>query len=208
MPNIAFLKQKPTKIVAVGLNYKDHARELRMPLPKTPLLFMKPVSSLIGPKETIQIPKMSKRVDYEAELACIVKNEIKNLEPRFVMKNLEGFTCLNDVTARDLQKLDGQWTRAKSFDTFCPIGPKIVKDINPNKVKIECLLNDKIVQSSNTKNFVFKIEELISFISKVMTLEPGDIVTTGTPAGIGPMKNGDKVEVRIEGIGTLENFVR
>ena len=208
MKNITFLKKKPTKVVAVGLNYKDHAREMKMPFPKQPLLFMKPVSALIGPKDTILIPKMSKRVDYEAELACIVKNEIKNLEPRFVMKNLEGFTCLNDVTARDLQKLDGQWTRAKSFDTFCPIGPKIVKDIDPHNLKIECLLNDKIVQSSNTKNFIFKVEKLISFISKVMTLEPGDIVTTGTPAGIGPMKNGDKVEVRIEGIGTLENFVR
>ena len=208
MPNLTFLKKKPTKIVAVGLNYKDHARELKMPIPKEPLLFMKPVSSLIGPKDTILIPEMSKRVDYEAELACVVKNEIKNLEPRFVMKNLEGFTCLNDVTARDLQKLDGQWTRAKSFDTFCPIGPKIVKDIDPNNVKIECLLNDKVVQRSNTNNFIFKIEKLISFISKVMTLEPGDIITTGTPAGIGPMKNGDKVEVRIEGIGTLENFVK
>ncbi|MBW2980196.1 fumarylacetoacetate hydrolase family protein [Candidatus Woesearchaeota archaeon] len=208
MTNLAFLKKKPTKIVAVGLNYKDHAREMKMALPKVPLIFMKPVSALIGPKETIQIPKMSKRVEHEAELACIVKNEIKNLQPEYVMKNLEGFTCLNDVTARDLQKLDGQWTRAKSFDTFCPIGPKIVKDINPNKLKVECLLNDKIVQSSNTKNFIFKIEKLISFISKIMTLEPGDIVTTGTPAGIGPMKNGDKVEVRIEGIGTLENFVR
>ncbi len=208
MTNISFLKKKPTKIVAVGLNYRDHAREMKMKLPKEPLIFMKPVSALIGPKETIQIPKMSKRVDYEAELACIVKNEIRNLEPEYVLKNLEGFTCLNDVTARDLQKIDGQWTRAKSFDTFCPIGPKIVKDINPNNVKVECLLNDKIVQSSNTKNFIFKIEKLISFISKVMTLEPGDIVTTGTPPGIGPMKSGDKVEVRIEGIGVLENFVR
>ena len=208
MPNIGFLKKRPTKIVAVGLNYKDHAREMKMPLPKVPLIFMKPVSALIGPKDTILIPKMSKRVEHEAELACVVKNEIKNLEPKYVMKNLEGFTCLNDITARDLQKKDGQWTRANSFDTFCAVGPRIVKNINPNKVKIECLLNDKIVQSSNTKNFIFKVEKLISFISKIMTLEPGDIVTTGTPAGIGPMKNGDKVEVRIEGIGVLENFVR
>jgi 2-keto-4-pentenoate hydratase/2-oxohepta-3-ene-1,7-dioic acid hydratase in catechol pathway len=145
---------------------------------------MKPVSSLIGPNDTIILPKMSQRVDYEAEIACIVKNRIKNLEKEDVMDNLEGFTCFNDVTARDLQKIDGQWTRAKSFDTFSPIGPKIVKDIDPNNVKIECLLNDKVVQSSNTNNFIFKIEEIISFISK------------------------NKVEIRIEGIGTLENFVK
>ena len=208
MANLGFLKKKPTKIVAVGLNYKDHAREMKMPLPKMPLIFMKPVSALIGPKETIQIPKMSKRVEHEAELACVIKNRIRNIEPKYVIDNLQGFTCLNDVTARDLQRLDGQWTRAKSFDTFCPIGPRIVKDINPNNAHIQCILNDKIVQDSNTKHFIFKVEKLISFISKVMTLEPGDIVTTGTSLGIGQMKSGDKVEVRIEGIGTLENFVK
>ena len=124
------------------------------------------------------------------------------------MKHIEGFACLNDVTARDLQKLDGQWTRAKGFDTFCPVGPKIVKLDNPNNLKIQSFLNGELKQDSNTSNFIFKVEELVSFISKVMTLNPGDIIATGTPKGIGPMKKGDKIEVKIEGIGTLTNYVK
>ena len=151
---------------------------------------------------------MSKRVDYEAELAIIISKKCRNIPESKAMDYVEGFTCLNDVTARDLQKLDNQWTRAKSFDTFCPIGPKIVKDINPNNVKIQSLLNGEIKQDSNTSNFIFKVEELVSFISKVMTLNPGDIIATGTPKGIGPMKKGDKIEVKIEGIGTLRNYIK
>ena len=208
MANLSFLKQKPTKIVCVGLNYHCHAKELGMNTPHHPILFIKPLTTLIGPKDKIVYPKMSKRVDYEAELAIIIKDKTKNVSKKEAMKHIEGFTCLNDVTARDLQKLDGQWTRAKGFDTFCPIGPKIVKLDNPNNLKIQAILNGKIVQDSNTKNFIFKVEELVSFISKIMTLNPGDIIATGTPKGIVPMKRGDKIEVKIEGIGTLTNYVK
>ena len=208
MANLSFLKQKPTKIVCVGLNYHCHAKELGMNTPHHPILFIKPLTTLIGPKDFIIYPKMSKRVDYEAELAIIIKDKTKNVSKKEAMKHIEGFTCLNDVTARDLQKLDGQWTRAKGFDTFCPVGPKIVKIDKPNNLKVQAILNGKIVQDSNTKNFIFKVEELVSFISKVMTLNPGDIIATGTPKGIGPMKRGDKIEVKIEGIGTLTNYVK
>ena len=208
MANLSFLKQKPTKIVCVGLNYHCHAKELGMNTPHHPILFIKPLTTLIGPKDKIVYPKMSKRVDYEAELAIIIKDKTKNVSKKEAMKHIEGFTCLNDVTARDLQKLDGQWTRAKGFDTFCPVGPKIVKVDNPNNLKVQAILNGKIVQDSNTKNFIFKVEELVSFISKIMTLNPGDIIATGTPKGIGPMKKRDKIEVKIEGIGTLTNYIK
>ena len=207
MPDLSFLKQKPTKIVCVGLNYHCHAKEIGMATPHHPIIFLKPITTLIGAGENIVYPKMSKRVDYEAELAVIIKNKIKNIKEKEAMENIEGFTCLNDVTARDLQKKDVQWTRAKSFDTFCPIGPKIVKNIEPNNVKIQSFLNGEIKQDSSTSNLIFKVEELVSFISKVMTLMPGDIIATGTPKGIGPMKKGDTIEVKIEGIGTLRNYV-
>jgi len=203
-----FLKQKPTKIVCVGLNYHCHAKELGMNTPHHPIIFIKPLTTLIGPEENIIYPKTSKRVDYEAELAIIIKKKCKNIPKSKAMNYIEGFTCLNDITARDLQKLDIQWTRAKSFDTFCAVGPKIVKNINPNNVKIQSFLNGKLKQDSNTSNFIFKVEEIISFISKVMTLNSGDIIATGTPKGIGPMKKGDKIEIKIEGIGTLRNYVK
>lgn len=208
MSKLSFLKHKPTKIVCIGLNYHCHAKELGMNTPHHPIIFLKPLTTLIGPEENIIYPKMSKRVDYEAELAIIIKNRIRNIKKSEAMKHVEGFTCLNDVTARDLQKLDKQWTRAKSFDTFCPVGPKVVKNINPNNLKIQSFLNNKLKQNSNTKNFIFKVEELVSFISQVMTLNPGDIIATGTPKGIGPMKKGDTIEVRIEGIGSLVNYVK
>lgn len=206
--SLSFLKQQPTKVVLVGLNYKDHARELQMPLPDEPILFLKPPTAVIGPEESIVYPAQSKRVDYEAELAVVIKDKCKDLEPDEVMEHVEGFTCLNDVTARDLQRKDVQWTRAKSFDTFCPVGPKIVRDIEPNNVKIQSYLNGELRQDSNTSNFIFNTEELVSFVSKVMTLLPGDIVATGTPSGIGAMKRGDTIEIKIEGIGTLRNYVR
>jgi 2-keto-4-pentenoate hydratase/2-oxohepta-3-ene-1,7-dioic acid hydratase in catechol pathway len=208
MPIPKFLKQKPTKIVCVGLNYHDHAKELKMNQPHHPILFIKPISTLIGHKDTISYPKQSKRVDYEAELAVIIKNKTKNIKESEAMQHIEGFTCLNDITARDLQKLDGQWTRAKSFDTFCAIGPRIVKDIDPNNLKIQSFLNSKLKQDSNTSNFIFKVQEVVSFISKAMTLMPGDIIATGTPPSIGPMKKGDKIEIKIENIGTLTNYVK
>ena len=207
MPNLSFLTHQPTKIVLVGLNYKDHAKELKMPLPHEPILFLKPPTTLIGPEEHIVYPSQSTRVDYEAELAVIIKDRCKDLEPDEVMEHVEGFTCLNDVTARDIQKRDGQWTRAKSFDTFCPIGPYIVANIDPNKVTIQSFLNGRLKQDSNTSNFIFPVEVLVSFISSVMTLLPGDIIATGTPGGIGAMQRGDIIEIVIEGIGTLRNYV-
>jgi len=200
---------KPSKIIAVGLNYKDHAKELGLSWHETPIIFIKPVSTLIGNGDKIILPSMSKRVDYESELALVIKDKCKDLEPSQIKKHVKGFMCLNDVTASDLQKKDGQWTRGKSFDTFCPIG-KVVpwKGFDPNNLRIQGILNDKIVQDSNTSKFIFKIEEVVSFISKIMTLNKGDIITTGTPPGIGPMKKGDKIEVKIEKIGSLINYVK
>ena len=198
---------EPSKVVCVGLNYAEHARETNMPVPDEPIFFIKPSTSVIGPGEAIIYPKMTKRMDYEAELGAVIKKQMKNVSPAQVRNYLLGYTCLNDVTARDLQRKDGQWTRSKSFDTFCPIGPWVVNDIDPNNVDIELYLNGKRRQASNTKEFVFKMEDLLSFISRVLTLLPGDVVATGTPSGIGPMKRGDQVEVRIQGIGGLKNPV-
>jgi 2-keto-4-pentenoate hydratase/2-oxohepta-3-ene-1,7-dioic acid hydratase in catechol pathway len=208
MPNLSFLKHQPTKIVLVGLNYKDHAKELDMPLPEEPILFLKPPTTLIGPEEHIVYPSQSTRVDYEAELAVIIKDTCKDLEPEEVMEHVEGFTCLNDVTARDIQKKEVQWTRAKSFDTFCPIGPRIVDDIDPNKVTIQSFLNGELKQDSHTSNFIFTVEVLVSFTSHVMTLLPGDIIATGTPSGVGAMHKGDTIEIKIKQIGTLRNYVK
>ena len=204
---LSFLTHRPTKIVLVGLNYRDHAKEFGIPLPAEPILFMKPVTALIGPEESIIYPSQATRVDYEAELAVIVKDICKDIEPEEVIEHVEGFTCLNDVTARDIQKKDVQWTRAKSFDTFCPIGPRIVTDVEPNNLKIQSFLNGELRPDSNTANFIFKVEELVSFISQVMTLMPGDIIATGTPGGIGAMNKDDTIEIKIEGIGTLRNYV-
>jgi len=197
----------PTKIIAVGLNYFDHANEFQMKIPDEPLIFMKPPSALIAHNDNIIYPKMSKQLDYEAELAVIIKNRIKNIEPKDVFKNILGYTCFNDVTARDLQKKDEQWTRAKSFDTFAPIGPFISTDLNPDNLQIKLYKNGQLMQDSSTANMIFKVDKIVSFISKIMTLFPGDIITTGTPSGVGQLEAGDKVEVEIEGIGILKNTV-
>lgn len=205
---LSFLPQQPTKIVLVGLNYTDHAAELGMPLPAEPILFLKPPTALVGPEEAIIYPAQAQRVDYEAELAVVMNDPCKNVEPEDVLEHVAGFTCLNDVTARDLQKKDVQWTRAKSFDTFCPVGPRLVKEIEPNNVRIQSYLNGERRQDSSTANFIFRVEELVSFVSHVMTLQPGDIIATGTPGGIGAMLRGDTIEIKIEGIGTLRNYVK
>lgn len=199
---------EPTKVILVGLNYMDHAKELKMDLPDEPIIFLKPSTAVIGPEEDIIYPKMCKQLDYEAELAVVMKRKAKNIEPKEVKDYILGYTCYNDVTARDLQRKDIQWTRAKSFDTFSPLGPYIVDDINPNNLKIELFLNGDIKQSSNTNNCVFSVERLVSFISQVMTLLPGDVIATGTPVGVGPMKVRDTVEVKIEKIGTLRNYIK
>jgi 2-keto-4-pentenoate hydratase/2-oxohepta-3-ene-1,7-dioic acid hydratase in catechol pathway len=197
----------PGKIVALGLNYIDHARELKMPLPFQPLIFLKAPSAVIGPDEAIVFPSSSHRVDYEAELAVVIKKTAKAISPRMAADHILGYTCFNDVTARDLQSVDDQWARSKSFDTFAPIGPWIVDGIDPLKLKIETLVNGKKKQESNTGELIFKIDEVVSFISHVMTLNPGDVIATGTPPGVGPVKPGDTVKIRIQKIGTLSNKV-
>lgn len=197
----------PSKIVAVGLNYTDHARELNMEMPEEPLIFLKPQSTVIGTNDDIIYPSMSKWIEYEAELAIVIKDTTRHVPTTKALSHILGYTCANDVTARDLQKKDGQWTRAKGFDTFCPIGPYVVTDIEPYHLDIELKLNGEVKQSSNTSNMHFKPEFLVSFISYVMTLCPGDVILTGTPPGVGPIVPGDELEITIEGIGTLRNKV-
>ena len=198
----------PSKIVAVGLNYRDHANELGLALPDEPVIFLKPPTTVIGPGEAVVYPATGLRVDYEAELGVVIKNRTRSISPGEAPDHILGYTCANDVTARDLQKKDGQWTRAKSFDTFCPVGPWIETDLDPADLLIQSYLNGERRQSSRTSQLIFSVPELVSFISGVMTLEPGDLIITGTPAGIGPMKPGDEVEVRIEKIGSLKNVVQ
>ena len=191
----------------MGLNYKNHAKELKMPIPEYPILFLKPPSALIYHNASIIYPSQTKELHYEAELAIIIKDRIKNIKKEDALKHILGFACGNDVTARDLQRMDGQWTRAKSFDSFCPVGPNIVKNINPDKLDIKLYLNGEIKQSSNTSNMIFTVDYLVSFVSQIMTLGPEDVILTGTPPGVGPMQVGDVVEVEIEGIGKLTNKV-
>ncbi len=197
----------PSKVIAVGLNYRDHARELGLPVPDTPVIFLKPPTTVVGPGDAILYPEMSSQVDYEAELGIIIKDRAKNIRPEEARGYILGFTCANDITARDLQKKDGQWSRAKSFDTFCPVGPWIETGLDPDDILVEAYLNGEQRQSSRTSQFIFKIDYIVSFISQIMTLYPGDLIITGTPAGIGPMKHGDEIEVRIEGIGSLMNTI-
>lgn len=199
----------PSKIVAVGFNYQAHTQELsRATPPAEPLIFIKPSTSVIGPDDTIIIPKGSiGRVDYEGELAVVIGKKAKDVAEDKAEEYVLGYTCANDVSERVYQKDDGQWTRAKGFDTFGPLGPYIVTDISPDNLKIETYLNGNVRQSSFTSYMIFGIAKLVSFISHVMTLLPGDVISTGTPGGIGHMNPGDVVEVRIEKIGTLRNVV-
>lgn len=197
----------PGKVVAVGLNYLDHIKEMNDPMPDEPVIFIKPASAVIGPDEAIVCPRRSSRVDYEAELAAVIGKRCKGVTAEEAPEYILGYTCLNDVTARDLQPIDGQWTRAKGFDTFAPIGPCIETELNPNHASIQSKLNGEVRQDGNTSMMMRSVSELVAFISGVMTLEPGDVVTTGTPEGVGPMQPGDTVQVCIEGIGTLSNPV-
>lgn len=199
---------EPSKIVAVGRNYKDHAAEMGNPLPVEPLLFLKPSTAVIGPHDAILYPEMSSRVDFEGELAVVIKRKTYRLDDEAeAADRILGYTCLNDVTARDLQEKDKQFTRAKSFDTFAAVGPCIAAGLDPASLEIKTFLNGKLRQSSNTRHLIFSVPFLVRFISRIMTLLPGDIITTGTPAGVGPMQPGDRVDVQIEGIGTLSNSV-
>jgi len=197
----------PSKIVALGLNYKSHAKEFNTDTPKVPLIFLKPSTSVIGPDDTIIYPPSSKQVDYEAELGVVIGKRTAKVSRETALNYVLGYTCLNDVTARDQQSADKQWTRAKSYDTFAPIGPHIEIELDPGNVQVESYLNGRLKQSSSTSNLVFSVPELIEFISHIMTLLPGDIIATGTPGGIGPMQPGDTIEIKITGIGTLTNSV-
>jgi len=198
----------PSKIICVGLNYRDHAEEMKRELPLAPMLFMKPNTAVLAHNEKIIYPShMSKRVDYEGELAVIIGRQAHMVEEQDAEDYIFGYTCINDITARDLQKIDIQFTRGKGFDTFAPFGPFIETEISPDNLGIKTLLNNEVKQDSTTDNLIFKVNTLVSFISKVMTLLPGDVIATGTPAGIGPVEHGDTLEVRIEGIGSLFNSV-
>ncbi|MDH3891582.1 MAG: fumarylacetoacetate hydrolase family protein [candidate division Zixibacteria bacterium] len=198
---------EPSKIVCIGLNYHAHvaASQSADNAPKQPLIFLKPPSSVIGPGDAIVHTAQSERVDYEAELGVVVGRTAKNVSRRDADKFILGLTCVNDVTARDLQKKDGQWSRAKGFDTFCPVGPWIITGVDYSDVLVEGILNGEVMQSGRTSLMIFDIPYLISYVSSIMTLYPGDLISTGTPAGIAPMKPGDEIEVRIENVGSLTN---
>ena len=197
----------PSKIVAVGRNYAEHAKELGNEAPAEPILFLKPPSALLPPGGTIIRPSQSQRVDFEGELAIIIGERARNIDASRWRDVVLGFTCANDVTARDLQKKDVQFTRAKSFDTFCPLGPHIETDLDPADLAIVTMVNGQRKQESRTSKMVFSCAAIVAFITAVMTLERGDVILTGTPAGVGPLSAGDTVEVEIEGIGTLRNVV-
>jgi len=198
----------PSKIVALGLNYRSHAEETQLPIPQVPLIFLKPSTAVIGPDDKIVLPPLSKRrVDYEGELGVVIGRKAKNVLQQNARDYIMGYICVNDVSERYAQRDDGQWTRAKSYDTFAPIGPWIETEVDPSDLRLETYLNGQLRQSARTSDLVFGVAELIRFISSVMTLLPGDVIATGTPSGIGKMNPGDVVEVRIENIGTLRNTV-
>ena len=199
----------PSKIICVGRNYREHAAELGNEVPAEPLLFFKPSSAIIAPEEAIRIPELSKRVDFEGEIAIVIGERCSKIgdheDPRDYIR---GYTVANDVTARDIQKKDGQWTRGKGFDTFCPVGPLVTDEVEPaDGVAISTHLNGEIRQDGNTRDLIFPVNHLLRYITAVMTLFPGDLILTGTPAGVGAMQPGDRVEVTVVGIGTLSNPV-
>lgn len=198
---------RPSKIVCVGRNYADHAKELGNEVPKAPLLFLKPPSAIIGDGDTIVLPRDSHQVEYEAEIGVVVGRRMHRVSAEEAEHHIRGFVCLNDVTARDLQKSDGQWSRAKGFDTFCPIGPRITEELDWRELEVIGRVNGEERQRGQSSEMVFSIPILLSYISHIMTLEPGDLVATGTPAGVGPLVPGDVVEVEIPGVGILRNPV-
>lgn len=198
---------QPSKILCIGRNYAAHAKEHNADVPEVPLLFLKPPSSIIGPGDKIIVPPQSQLVEHEAELVAVIGKPGRWIPPEEALDHIFGYTIANDVTARDLQRRDGQWTRAKGFDTFCPLGPWIETQLDPSDSLITCNVNGEMRQMSSTRDMVFNLRQLITFISSVMTLEAGDILLSGTPAGVGPLIPGDQVEVIIEGIGSLQNPV-
>lgn len=197
----------PSKIICVGRNYVDHAREQGVDVPEIPLLFLKPPSSVIGSGMAIEIPPQSQQVEHEAELAVVIGREGRWIQMEDANRHILGYTIGNDVTARDLQRRDGQWTRGKGFDTFCPLGPWIDTELDPADALVSCRVDGEIRQMASTRDMVFTVPQLVAFISSVMRLMPGDVILTGTPAGIGPLEPGNKVDITIEGIGSLVNPV-
>ena len=196
-----------SKVVAIGKNYAAHAAEMDSELPEEPLMFLKPNTAVVGPGDQIFYPPQSERVDYEGELAVVIGRICRDVPAEQATDVILGYTIANDVTARDLQKKDGQWSRAKGFDSFCPLGPWIETELDPGDLAVECRVNGGLRQQGRTSDMLHSVAELVSYASAVMTLLPGDILLTGTPAGVGPIVDGDTVEVRIEGIGTLRNPV-
>ena len=199
---------RPSKIIGIGRNYLEHARELGNEIPVVPILFFKPPTSLIATGETILLPSVSTRVEFEAEIGVVVGKRVRNVDQSGAERAIGGFVCVNDVTCRDLQKTDGQWGRAKGFDTFCPVGPKVVAGLDWRGLELICRVNGVQRQRARSTDMAFSIPELISFLSGIMTLEPGDLIATGTPAGTAPLQHGDVVEVEIPGVGILSNPVR
>jgi 2-keto-4-pentenoate hydratase/2-oxohepta-3-ene-1,7-dioic acid hydratase in catechol pathway len=199
---------EPSKIICVGRNYVEHAKELGNEVPKVPLIFFKPPSSIISNGDSIFLPPQSKQVEHEAELVIVIGKRAKNVTAESAKEYIFGYTIGNDVTARDLQKVDGQWTRAKGFDTFCSFGPWIDTDFDPSDAVVTCRVNGQMRQMASTRDMVFNVGTLLAYISSVMTLEPADLIFTGTPAGVGELKNGDMVDVEIEGLGKLSNAVK
>jgi 2-keto-4-pentenoate hydratase/2-oxohepta-3-ene-1,7-dioic acid hydratase in catechol pathway len=197
----------PSKVVCIGKNYVEHAEEMGGEVPEEPLIFLKPSTAVIGPGDPIPYPRISQQVDHEGELAVVIGRPARRVRAEDAGNYILGFTCGNDVTARDLQRKDGQWTRGKGFDGFCPLGPWIETEIDPSDLALECRVNGEVRQSARTSQLMFGPNVLIEFITQVMTLLPGDVIMTGTPAGVGPMKPGDRVEVEVEGIGMLQNEV-
>jgi 2-keto-4-pentenoate hydratase/2-oxohepta-3-ene-1,7-dioic acid hydratase in catechol pathway len=197
----------PSKVLCVGRNYAAHAKEMGSDVPREPLLFLKPPSSIVGPDAAIVLPKISERVEHEAELAVVIGTRAKNVSAENARAHVFGYACANDVTARDLQRRDGQWSRAKGFDTFCPIGPWIETEIDPSNLRVVCRVGSEVRQDARTSSMIFDVDKLIAAMSAVMTLEPGDVILTGTPEGVSPIKSGDRVEVEIEGIGLLASRV-
>ncbi|WP_232700129.1 fumarylacetoacetate hydrolase family protein [Brevibacillus daliensis] len=194
----------PTKIVCIGVNYLDHALEMGKELPKEPLMFLKPSTTVIGPGDSIVYPKETKNLHYEGELGIVIKKLARRVKAADADDYILGFTCAIDVTARDLQNSDGQWTRAKGFDTFCPLGPVIAPKVNYSQLRIKTTVNGEVRQDSNTNQLIFKVPEIIEAVTAVMTLLPGDVILTGTPSGVGEIHPGDEIAVEIEGIGTLQ----
>lgn len=199
---------EPSKIICVGRNYVAHAQEHDVDVPEVPLLFLKPPSSIIGPGGTIFLPPQTQRVEHEAELAVVIGQRSRWLNPETAKAAILGYTIANDVTARDLQRRDGQWTRGKGFDTFCPVGPWVETDFDPADAVVTCNVNGELRQMGSTRDMVFPVLQLLAYASSVMTLEPGDILLTGTPAGVGPLVDGDELVTSIEGLGELRNPVR